>query len=269
MPCDESASRQSCWWEPEGGFFGELYMEADDSLRTFFEGETGLGDRTEAEAEGVLSLCGLAAGSRVLDCPSGYGRHSVALAGRGLDVTGVDINPLFLADARERAKETGASVRFVEGDMRKLPGLDPMDAVINMFYSFGFFTQKEDLEVLRGFHRVLRPGGRFLMHTMVTIPALRDGRVPAEERRGLSSGRNLISRRRLDPDSSREHGEWVVVDRDGTEFPLAPYDMRIYTDREFADLCRAAGFGAARCYGDWDGTPYQDSSPYLIVVATK
>ncbi|WEV29211.1 hypothetical protein OYE22_31485 [Streptomyces sp. 71268] len=95
-PIADAAQPGKSWWEPEGGFFGDLYREADDSLRTFFGDEAGLDERTAAEVDGVIRLCELAEGAGVLDCPCGYGRHSVALARHGMDVVGLDINPGFL-----------------------------------------------------------------------------------------------------------------------------------------------------------------------------
>ncbi|WP_161500992.1 class I SAM-dependent methyltransferase [Embleya scabrispora] len=268
-PVTDPEGPDKAWWEPDGGFFGDLYREADDSLRTFFGDRTRLNDRTVVEADGVTRLCGLTANSRLLDCPCGYGRHSVELARRGLDVVGVDINPGFLEAARREAADADVAAHFVEGDMRELPDVAPVDAVINMFYSFGFFTPEEDLAVLRGFHAVLKPTGRLLMHTMVTIPALTEGRIPAEERRLLASGRHLVSRRRLDADTRREVGQWAIVDDEGTEQPMTPYDVRIYAPDEFTDLCREAGFASTTCYGGWDGAPYEDASPNLIVIADR
>jgi SAM-dependent methyltransferase len=257
------------WWKSDGGFFGEDYMEADASLKTFFAGKSDLADRTSKEVTGVLRLCGLSAGDRVLDCPCGYGRHSNDLASRGVRVVGFDINTKFLKLARERSPQTSGDIQFVQGDMRELPELGKFDGVINMFYSFGFFTPEEDLRVLQNFYAALRPGGSFLMHTMVTLPAFRSGRVPAEERRSLQSGATLISRRRLNQDNLREEGEWTIVDSSGQSRALAPYDVRIYGAEEFAALCRSAGFAGVQLYGDWDGTPYHEDAPYLIAVATK
>lgn len=260
--------RTAPWWQEDGGFFGDLYLEADDSLHTFFEGGSTLGDRTEQEAAGVIRLCGLDRGARVLDCPCGYGRHSLALARHGMRVTGVDINRRFLGLAETAAREQRAPVRYLRADMRDLPALEPMDAVVNLFYSFGFFTAEEDRAVLRGFHRCLRPGGRFLMHTMVTVPALRDGRVPPEEQRELAGGSVLRIQRRLVPEPAREQGRWTIVDRDGVERTSAPYEMRVYQAEEFAALCREAGFRDVRLYGQWrEDRPYHDGSPYLIAVA--
>lgn len=258
------------WWHERGGFFGEEYKEADDSFRTFFGGTEGLDKRTALEVDGVERLCVLPPGGAVVDCPCGYGRHSVELARRGYRVTGFDINNHFLELARAHAQHLRTSADFVFADMRALPPVDPVDAVINMFYSFGFFADAaDDLAVIRGFHQVLKPGGRFLMHTMITVPAFEDGRIPEREERLLRSGNKLLAERRFNPTTRREDGVWQVIEPNGTERGMTPYSMRIYTADEFSELCLEAGFTEIDQYGDWDGKAYEDSSPYLIVVAKK
>jgi SAM-dependent methyltransferase len=256
------------WWSPQGGFFGSLYLEADDSVHTFFDGISALDERTAREIDGVERLCGLMPGMYVLDCPCGYGRHSVELARRGYDVVGVDINPYFLSLARERAEQSQLAVDFYEADMRDLPELRPVQAVINMFYSFGFFSDADDdLRVLKGFRGQLVDHGCFLMHTMITVPAFQDGRIPAVEVRELRSGRRLRSARRFDPESRREIGAWSIVTENDGEQALPTYSVRIYTPDEFEHLCRQAGFADVRFYGDWDGSPYRGTSSYLLAVA--
>ncbi|TDB59988.1 class I SAM-dependent methyltransferase [Photorhabdus khanii] len=257
------------WWHENAGFFGDIYKEADDSYKTFFEGSKELTSRTEKEAQGVIKLCSLSASGSLIDCPSGYGRHSVAIAKKGINVTGVDINNRFLSLSRAHAKENNVNINFLHGDMRKLPTIGPVDAIINMFYSFGFFSNEENIEVVKEFHKVLRPGGKFLMHTMVTIPAFGDGRIPLEERRTLRSGSTLVSRRRLNPVTQREEGIWSLLDKDGKERALTPYDVRIYAPEEFSNICYSVGFSEVAFYGDWDGSQYEEKSPYLIAVATK
>lgn len=255
------------WWSPESDFFGARYLEADDSARTFFAGSSELRERTVREVDGLAALTGIEPGSRVCDCPCGYGRHSVELAVRGYDVVGVDINPHFLGLAREATTQAGAKADFRLSDMRDLPDFGQVDLIINMFYSFGFFdSADDDLRVLKGFRERLRDDGQVLLHTMVTVPALLDGRIPAEETRELRSGRKLRSVRRFDEMTRREIGHWAILD-DGTEDALPRYSMRIYLPDELEQLCQRAGFDSVQTYGDWTGSPYQPDSPYLIAVA--
>lgn len=57
---------------------------------------------------------------RALDVGCGTGGPSVELARRGWQVTGVDAVPQALRRARERAREAGVEVEFVEADVTRL-----------------------------------------------------------------------------------------------------------------------------------------------------
>jgi SAM-dependent methyltransferase len=59
-----------------------------------------------------------------LDLGCGTGRFTVELAQRGWQVTGVDIVPKAVSSARERAREAGVEVRFVEADVASLTAED-------------------------------------------------------------------------------------------------------------------------------------------------
>src|SRR5690606_4931451 len=110
----------------------------------------------------------LSAGERILDVPCGEGRHSIELARRGYEATGIDFNLNAIAAAKQRAAEAGVSVSFVHGDMRQLDVVDECDSAICFFGSFGYFDDAENAEFARRVARALRPGGRFLIDTHVT-----------------------------------------------------------------------------------------------------
>src|SRR5215472_474150 len=265
----EQATR---WWEDGGGFFGRLYIEADDSIEGFQSVSRSLGARTRIEAAGAAELCRLAPGDRLLDCPCGYGRHSLALAGMGFQVVGVDVNEEMLAVGRAALEEAvQPNCVFQHSDMRDLPFQDEFDAVVNMFYSFGFFeSEEENSRALDGFRRALRPGGRFLMHTFVTPERYRRGDIVTAATRELRSGRQLQLWRRFDEATGREEGQWTIAAPDGSVDALVPYSMRLYSGEEWLALCNQAGFDEVRLYGDWDGNEYHaDRSELLIVVAVR
>ena len=125
-------------------------------------------DRNRAEAEEIIETLGLRPGDRVLDAPCGHGRISNLLAARGVVVVGVDASGLFLEKARTGAANAGVTVDYRAGHLRELP-LGPnedCDAVLNWFTSFGYFDDDGNKQVLREFHRALRPGGRLLLETI-------------------------------------------------------------------------------------------------------
>src|ERR1035437_6550459 len=108
---------KSAWWESGGGFFGDVYKEMDDSYEGHLNTPSTLADRTKLEVDGIIKLCQLKTGDKLMDCPSGYGRHSLGLAERGIDVTGVDINDRFLELSGESLKKLNLpNIKFVKGD---------------------------------------------------------------------------------------------------------------------------------------------------------
>jgi SAM-dependent methyltransferase len=73
---------------------------------------------------------------RALDVACGAGRNSLFLAARGWRVDGIDISPVGLARARERAAEEGLEVRWIEGDLDdpKAPPPGPYDLIVMVRY---------------------------------------------------------------------------------------------------------------------------------------
>ena len=69
-------------------------------------------ERTAAELAQVEALIGVFRGP-VLDLGCGFGRHSIELAARGLDVVGVDPAATMIADAQRRAQARDVSPTFV------------------------------------------------------------------------------------------------------------------------------------------------------------
>src|SRR5439155_9666998 len=121
--------------------FGEDYLYFYELMLT-----DELSDR---QAELVLRLLGLDAGTEVLDLACGHGRIANRLAAHGTRVTGLDADPLFLARAREGAAARAVEVEYVEGDMRALPwGGASFDAVLLWFTAFGYFDDDGNRTVL-------------------------------------------------------------------------------------------------------------------------
>src|SRR5437763_1474337 len=81
-------------------------------------------NRSEAEAQIFLDMLigylHLPKGSRILDLGCGRGRHSIYLASKGYNVTGIDIVP---SNINYASLYEAPNLRFIEHDMRKsLPG---------------------------------------------------------------------------------------------------------------------------------------------------
>ncbi len=113
------------------------------------------------EEEEFIARLAVAAGARVLDVACGTGNTALPLARRGAIVTGVDIAPNLLVQARERAAAENLSIQFDEGDAEALAYPDAsFDVVISVFGAM--FAPRPEL-VAQEMARVLKPGGLLAM----------------------------------------------------------------------------------------------------------
>ncbi|MFC1633140.1 SAM-dependent methyltransferase [Patescibacteria group bacterium] len=269
MQKDKTTRAKSDWWNEEYGFFGDFYIEGDDSKEGYMLEKLSLIERTEREVSGIVKLLDLKGGETILDIPCGYGRHSIELAKKGFQVVGSDINSRHLRRAIEAAEKAHISVDFRRENMLEIEYENEFDRVINLFYSFGFFeTDDDNLEVLQRFYKSLKVGGEFLMHTDVNIPRILSNKYKKDEVRHLSSGGQLQIVDRYDPLTKRVNGTWIITRSDGRK-TTKQYSVRVYEKNEFIDLCLQVGFKKCDTFGDWQGNPYNEESEDIIFVTKK
>jgi SAM-dependent methyltransferase len=113
------------------------------------------------EAVAFVDRLPLKPGMRVLDVACGTGNVSLPAARKRAVVSGVDIAPNLLANARARANQEGLKIEFREGDAEQLPFADAhFDVVLSMFGAM--FAPRPDL-VAAELVRVCRPKGLIAM----------------------------------------------------------------------------------------------------------
>ena len=265
-----NVSKKEKWYSEEYGFFGNLYIEGDNSKEGYLaDKELTIDKRTKNDVDGVENLLNLNKQEKILDVPCGYGRHSIELAKRGYEVTGLDINTTHLTKAREDAALQNINVTFAQSDMASIDHENEFDAVINMCYSFGFYeTNEENMEALRQFYKALKLGGKFLMETDVNLPYVRAGKFKETETRELLSGNRLKIIENLDEDTRRMNGSWTIEKTDGTS-RSRDYSVRVYEKDEFTQMCLDAGFKNCTAYANWKGDVYSEDKQLIIFVAEK
>jgi ubiquinone/menaquinone biosynthesis C-methylase UbiE len=223
-------------------------------------------ERDRRETSRLIELLGLADGARVLDVPCGQGRHAHLLAEAGYDVDGLDYSAELLAVARKRG--TAKKLRYVQGDMRKLPRTwtRRFDAVLNLFTSFGFFAHPgDDARVIREFARVLKPGGTLVWHG-----GNRDGvmaRFLPRDWWTTSDGTLFAQEREFDPLSGvlTVHSTW----RRGTKKGTREHKLRLYTATRLAELCADAGLVVEQAFDGFNDRQLRRKSSEMLLVARK
>lgn len=145
-------------------------VSASDANRRYFHEayRTGVhGWAAEAPCEYAVAclerLKRLVPGGRLLDLGCGEGRHALAAARMGFQVTAVDYEPLALKRARRRARQDGVTgVTFREANALALPfAASRFDAVLD--YGCLHHQRKSDWKAYKAnVLRVLKPGGFYI-----------------------------------------------------------------------------------------------------------
>jgi len=179
-------------------FFDGYYKEI---WRRIFPEKT-----TEAEADFIIDECGVVSDNSVLDLLSGYGRHSLALARKGIQVTAIDNLPEYINELVEKAGAEGLKVEGICSDIFEAALMRDFDAAICMGNSFQFFNRTECLELLKMINNHLRPGGKLIINSWsiaeIAIRHFRDkswGRV--DDLLFLTENRFLFDPTRIETDS--------------------------------------------------------------------
>jgi SAM-dependent methyltransferase len=224
----------------------------------------------------------------VINVGCGTGRHDIALAKRGFDVTGVDPSEEMLAQARANAVAAGANVRFLDGGFGGLAilGLVDADALICTGNALPHVEGLAGLDAaLADFASVMRPGAVLVLHflnherlienrTRSLPPVVRD---TAE---GTVVFLRLIS---YDPAEEPEHIwiEFMTAAKDNAVAEAGDLDLgwsatahrSAHTAIPFPALRGAlalAGFEEVRAFGDHSGKAYEPTrDESLIVTATR
>ncbi len=193
---------------------------------TWISGDFGkIAEGIAVPAEEFIHRLNLPDGTRVLDVATGTGNLALPLARSGCVVTGVDIAPNLLEQARRRAAAEHLAIAFDEGDAEALPYPDAsFDAVVTMFGAM--FAPRPEI-VAAEFARVLKPGGLLAMANWTpqsfTGQMLRAGAKHVPPPIGLPSpvlwGEEATARQRLETAFQAIRAERLPIDFD---FPFDP-----------------------------------------------
>ena len=221
------------WWR---AIFNPLYLKTDADVVADAE-------ITAGEVDALLELIKPDIDTSILDLCCGQGRHTLEFWRRGYHgVEGLDRSHYLIQKARKRANTEGLNARFREGDARKISNRpDTFDAVMILGNSFGYFeTVDDDLSVLAGVFRVLKPGGMLVLD-------LTDGeymRSNFQPRSWEWADKKLFvcRERALSTDGQRLITREIISHIDKGILADQFYSERLYSRDDIARLVRDAGF---------------------------
>ncbi len=90
-------------------------------------------EREADDLEKILTEFGEHRTKQVLDVACGTGSHSLILAKRGYEVTGIDSSEMMVKEAKKKASKENVNVEFFVQDMRSIKLNKKFDCAICMF----------------------------------------------------------------------------------------------------------------------------------------
>ena len=224
----------------------------EDVAATYDEDEAPL---PAAAIDLLASLAG--SGGRVLEFAIGTGRVALPLAERGLGVTGIELSAAMVAQLRRKSGGDEARIPVTVGDMTTTRIAGEFDLVVLVDNTvMNLTSQDAQVQCFANAARHLRPGGTFLIETMV--PALRllppgqrfvpfdvsDVHIGVDE---YAPATQYMASHHV---STRLCGR---VDRGSIPF-------RYVWPSELDLMARIAGMRLVDRWADWDRSPFTDDS---------
>ncbi len=220
------------------------------------------------------------AGGPVLDLGCGSGRITIPLAQSGIDITGLDIVPGLLAQAKQ--KSPGLAIHWVEGDGRAFQLNRQFDFIFAAGCVFQHLLTRPDQEAMLARireHLTASRGsanGRFATGLFFPHPEQLED-VPKEQEwfsYTTVDGRDVAVSGTEYYDPLRQvKVETAVrrwIDKDGeTITRKAPLSLRYIYPQEMEALLHYNDFTILNVYGDWDRTPLTAKSRMMIYVCQK
>lgn len=217
----------------------------------------GRGDDQLDDIDFVVDLAERLDARSAIDFGCGWGALALALADRGLNVTGIDPARAMLDHAKARGS---GAVRWVQGDANALKDAGPVDLVVMTGNIPSIYVTDEAWDELLGAIRAaLRPGGH------VAFGSWNPQARPWESWGGkarvapVGDGGFMVG---------AEAGGGIEL-AGGKERLHAPSVWRYRTAQTLMGSLAQAGFEIAEAYGDWKQSPLQPASPDIVLVARR
>lgn len=215
-----------------------------------------------------LSLTGK---EKILDLACGFGRHSLELARRGFDVTGVDLTPAYIAFAENQARQEKLSAAFFCADIRELTFDGEYDVVLNMADgAIGYLEDDgENQKIFGVIAKALKPGGKHFMDIMNGDYARTH--FPCQM---WDAGQKGLTLSKFQWDGETKTLLYGQLDfAYGQPLPVPQMEegnpIRLYTMGEIREIFRPLGMNVQNSFADFSGKPASANDIQLMVYSRK
>jgi SAM-dependent methyltransferase len=199
--------------------------------------------------------------AKLLDLACGNGRHSRTMAQLGYNTIGVDLSPNNIQIAKQINSDLN---QFFVHDMRQVLKKNEFDAVLNLFTSFGYFTDKNDnIQTLRSVYENLKPGAIFIQDFLNAESVIKN----IVEKETIKRGDVVFEITRQIIDQQIIKNISFEVGQETFEFSE---EVTLFSLSDFEQMYQRVGFEIKHLYGDYQLNAFNPkSSDRLILISEK
>jgi len=243
-----------------------------DGLAADYDAMVGFDQRVAAASRFAADVAGRGPVRRAIDTGCGTGAYAIALAGRGIETTGMDISPGMLAKARENAERADVSVTWITAPLQQFSRhvASPVDLVLCLGNTLPHVLTEADADfVFAEFSRALAPGGRLV------VQLLNYERILARQERVVSVDRSgdvehvrfydfLLGGERVRFNILTLH--WHAG---ACRHEMRSVELRPYTRADVADRLAAHGFVGIEAYGGLDFSAFDPAESETLMLVGR
>jgi 2-polyprenyl-3-methyl-5-hydroxy-6-metoxy-1,4-benzoquinol methylase len=196
----------------------------------------------------------------------GYGRHSLELANRGINVTAVDNLTDYINEIKEKATAKNLTIESTCTDILEMQIDQEFDAVICMGNSLQFFNEEDLTKILSNISAHLKSGGKFFINTWslaeIAVKNFKDkswSRI--EELLFLTESKFLFHPTRIETVSMVITDKGDREEKKGIDF--------IYSISELESMLNKTGFKLKEIYSIPGKKQFTVGEPRAYIVAEK
>jgi 2-polyprenyl-3-methyl-5-hydroxy-6-metoxy-1,4-benzoquinol methylase len=221
---------------------------------------------TVKETDFILQYFNLQQGDKVLDLMCGYGRHAIALAKKGLEVTAVDNLNDYIEEIEEIVKKDGISIKAVKTDVINYKGDEIYDLVICMGNSLNFFDSEDTIKLLSSICSQIKRNGHLLINTwsLAEIALLQ---FKEKSWNSVDSFKHLADAKYLFH-PTRIETETTIILPDGSNESKKAIDY-IFSIAEMEAMLNKTGFSIEKIYSIPGRKEFKIGDPRAYIIAKK
>jgi len=209
---------------------------------------------------------------KIADFGCGPGLYAAPLAKRGADVTGIDFSERSIEYAKEVAARDRLNISYVNENYLEFETEDRFDLVLMIMCDFCALSPTQRKEILRKFHKILKPGGSVLLD-VYSLSAFEQKEEVATYDVGLLNGfwspkkyHGFLNIFKYDEEKvSLDKYTIIEFDRTRQVYNWLQYFTTESLEREFVE----AGLSIRQFYSDVAGKRYDRQSSEFAVIANR